>query len=580
MNENVEQQPPEGQKGRRTLWIMLGGLGGALVLCLIAVVIIVLVFDPWGIVSRLTGKYDPVAQAAPPETQVFMNINLLKIQSKDLMDIINTFVQAAGEDPYADIMAWIDEMEEDVEPETEIIFSEDILPWLGQFAGLGIKDIQYGDYFETEMDFYMIVEVRNKKKADEFLVKVMDEIRQGEDETFLEETYERTTIYELDAEYEADRVAFARSGSLFILSNRSEVIKEVIDASKGDSIADLDAYQQIVSELPKDRLLTFFMDLSFLESFYEELDLLADLEGSAQMDMLAGMGMSISAIEFGLQMDYIIAYNLDQMTEDERASMQIEPSQPMTASLFPKETYLYITSENLDQVLEGFQEGLVGVVEEEELDEAMEIFEEQFGINPMTDLFPYLDEEWAIGILESSGGMIAEQLGIPLNLLLVVESSDPAALLNAAEKIAEGLENTGQFDVLQTEANGLLTFELRDPFYEETAFVYAVKDNILLISMDVGTIEDVYGDRLSLDQYSRYKDGWDAFPKDMRPIMYVDVEGIYRFVTEELGDLSLTEVEDAAVFNPIKTIEFAAQIVDESLMHVTMIMFIEGKNTQ
>jgi hypothetical protein len=580
MNENVDQQPLEEQKGRRTLWIVLGGIGGALVLCLIAVVIIALVFDPWGIVSRLTGKYDPVAQAAPPETQVFMNMNLLQIQSQDFMDIINTFVEAAGEEPYADIMAWIDEMEEDVEPDTEIIFSEDILPWLGQFGGLGIKDIEYGDYFETEMDLYVILEVRNKKKADEFLVKVMDEIRQGEDETFLEETYEGTTIYELDAEYETDRVALARSGSLFILSNRAEVVKEVIDASKGDSIADLDAYQQIVSELPKDRLLTFFMELSFLESLYEELDLPSELESNAQMDMLSGMGMSISAVEVGLQMDYIMAYNLEQTTEDEKASIQIEPGQPMTASLFPKETYLYISAEGIDQSVEGFQEGLLGAVEEEELDEAMEIFEEQFGINPMTDLFPYLDGEWAIGILESSGGMIAEQFGIPLDLLLAVESSDAAALLNAAEKIAEGLENTGQFDVLQTETDGLQIFELRDPFYDETAFVYAVKDNILLISMDLGTIEDVYGDRLSLDQYSRYKDGWNAFPKDMRPIMYVDVEGIYRFVTEELGDLSLAELEDAAVFKPIKTIEFAARTIDENKMHGTMIVFIEGESTQ
>jgi hypothetical protein len=580
MNENYDQQLPEEAKKSRTPWIILGGLGAALVLCIIVIVIVALVFDPWGIVSRLTGKYDPIAQAAPPETQAFMNINLLQVQSQDLMDMINTFVQAAGEDPYADIMAWLDELEADVEPDTEIIFSEDILPWLGQFAGFGMKDIQYGDYFETDMDLYLIVEVRDKKKADDFLIKMMDEIRQAEDETFLEETYERTTIYELDAEYEEDRISLARSGNLFILSNRSEVVKEVIDASKGDSIADSDSYQQIIAELPKDRLLTFFMDPSFLESIYEELNFLADLEGSAQMDMLAGMGMSISAVEVGLQMDAILAYNLDQMTEDQRASMQIEPGEPMTASLFPKETYLYIASEHLNKSIEGLQEGVLGTAEEEELDEAMEIFEQQFGINPMTDLFPYLDGEWALGVLESSQGMLAEQLGIPLNLMLVIESSDQDALLNAAEKIAQGLENTGQFDVLQTESDGIQLFELQDPFYQETAFGYAVKDNILFISLDTWAIEDVYGDRVSLDQYSRYKDGWDAFPKDIRPTVYIDVEGIYRFVTEETSEFSQTELEDAAVFKPIKTIEAAGRTIGENLLHSTVIIFIEGESTQ
>jgi hypothetical protein len=580
MIENYDQQPAEEKKERRKLWIVLGGIGGALVICIAAIVIIALIFDPWGIVSRLTGKYDPIAQAAPPETQMLMNVNLLQIQSKDLVDLINIFVQAAGEEPYADIMALMDEMEEDIEPETEIIFSEDILPWLGQFAGLGMKDFKFGEYFETELDFFVIVEVRNKKKADEFLLKVMDEMRQENDENFLEETYERATIYELDTEYEGDRFAFVRSGSLLILSNRSEVIKEVIDASKGDSIADTEAYQQAVSELPKDRLLTFFMDLSFLESFYENLELPTDLESGAEMDMLAGIGMSISAVEVGLQMDYIIAYNLDQMTEEQIASMQMEAGEPMTASLFPQETYIYMASENLDQSLEGLQEGLLGVVEEEEIEEAMELFEEQYGINPQTDLFPYLDGEWALGILESSQGMLAEQLGIPLNLMLVIESSDQDALLSAAEKIADSLENTGQFDVLQTESNGIQLFELRDPIYQETAFGYAVKDNILFISFDTWAIEDVYGDRVSLDQYSRYKDGWEAFPKDMRPIMYIDVEGILRFLTEELGELSLAEEEDVAGFKPIKTVELAARIIDENLLHAAMIIFIEGDSTQ
>jgi len=248
MIENYDQQPVEEKKERRKLWIVLGGIGGVLVICIAAIVVIALIFDPWGIVSRLTGKYDPIAQATPPETQMLMNVNLLQIQSKDFLNLINIFVEAAGEDPYDDIMAIMDEMEEDIEPDTEITFSGDILPWLGQFAGLGMKDFKLGEYFETELDFFVIVEVRNKKKADEFLIKIMDEMRQENDENFLEETYERATIYESDTQYESDRVAFTRSGNLFILSNRLDTVKDVIDASKGESLADTEAYQQTVSE--------------------------------------------------------------------------------------------------------------------------------------------------------------------------------------------------------------------------------------------------------------------------------------------------------------------------------------------
>ena len=63
MNENMDQQPLEQKRGSRTLWIGLGVPGGALVICLIAGVIIALVFGPWGIVSRLPGKYASLAPA-------------------------------------------------------------------------------------------------------------------------------------------------------------------------------------------------------------------------------------------------------------------------------------------------------------------------------------------------------------------------------------------------------------------------------------------------------------------------------------------------------------------------------------
>ena len=156
MSEVLDQQPMEQEKGKRTLWIVLGAIGVILILCLVAIVIIALVLDPWGIISRLRGTYDPIAQAAPPETQVFMNINLLKLQSSESLGLINTFAEAAGEEPFEDFQDIIADMGEPVEEDTEMTFAEDILPWIGQFVGLGFKDIVGVDVLEDDVNLFLI----------------------------------------------------------------------------------------------------------------------------------------------------------------------------------------------------------------------------------------------------------------------------------------------------------------------------------------------------------------------------------------------------------------------------------------
>ena len=93
MSEILDQEPMEKKKGNRTTWVVIAVIGAFLVLCLVAIVILVLTLDPWGIVSRLRGGYDPIAQAAPPETEIFMNVDLLKLQSQDFLGLVNTFIR-------------------------------------------------------------------------------------------------------------------------------------------------------------------------------------------------------------------------------------------------------------------------------------------------------------------------------------------------------------------------------------------------------------------------------------------------------------------------------------------------------
>ncbi len=576
MIENNVQQPSEPKKRSRSIWVGIGIGGGALALCLCVAVILIAIFDPWGIVARLTGGADPIAQAVPSDTQVFLNVNLLKLQSKDTLNLINIFYKAAGEEEITDLQQLLDKAEETSLTETEITLKEDILPWIGQFIGLGLMDVQFDTTSAFETKIYLIIEARDKKKADEFLTKLMDEISKDSDQDFIEQTYQSATIFELDTDLEDERVAFARSGGLVMMANGAEIIKELIDVKKSDSLANMDEYRAVIKELPKDRLLTFFIPPTFMDSFYQSLDLPPNVGGMTQLEAIGGVGMSFSTVEAGVQMDFVASYNLDLLTEQQKAAMQATLGEAQTATFFPEKTYLYFTSTHLDQGLTSLQEGLAGTTEEVDIGEALELFAEQFGFNPQTDLLQHLDGEWALGLFNSSEGLIAEQLGVPISLMLLAESSDQAALLNAGEKIAEGLQSSGQFEVAQSDAQGMKIYELKDAFLGETTLAYAVKDGFLFISTDVGTLEGAYGDRLSLAQSSRYKEGWNAFPSGVHPLMYLDIEGLLGLITENLGGIAPVDTQETDVIKPIKTIEIGSLPMKGDLAHSVMIVFIDG----
>lgn len=577
MNENTIRPAEVPRKRSRSIWIGIGIGGGALALCLCVVVILFFVFDPLGIVARLTGGADPIAQAVPSDTQIFMNVDLLKLQSKETLNLVNTFAKAAGEEPITDMQGLLDKLEESSDTETEITISEDIQPWIGQFVGLGMTDVQFDSPSASDMKIYLIIEARNKKKADAFLVKLMDEISEDNGQDFIQQTYQRVTIFELDTDLEDERVAFARSGGLVMMANSAGVIKELIDVKKGDSLASTDEYRAVMKELPQDRLLTFFMPPTFMDSFTDSLDLPAGFGGFDQLKAFQGAGMAISTVKVGLQMDFVVALDLDQLSEQQRAAMQAKQGEAQTAKLFPEKTYLYFTSAHLDQGLASLQEGLSATAEDVDIAEAMELLAQQLGFNPQTDLFQHLDGEWALGIFESSEGLLAMQFGAPISLMLLAESSDQAALLSAGEMIADGLESSGQFKVARSETQGMKIYEVKDAFFGETTLAYAVKDGYFFISTDVGSLEVAYGDRLSLEQNSRYKDGWKAFPKDVRPLLYLDIEGLLAMMTESFGSMGPVDAQEMSAMKPIKSVEVGSMPMRGNLTHSVIIVFIEGE---
>jgi hypothetical protein len=63
--------------------------------------------------------------------------------------------------------------------------------------------------------------------------------------------YRGATIYEAQGTYEFDSFVFTRFENLLLIATDVELVMDSIDASKGESYADTDKYDEIIRSLPK-----------------------------------------------------------------------------------------------------------------------------------------------------------------------------------------------------------------------------------------------------------------------------------------------------------------------------------------
>lgn len=94
----------------RTLFIGFGIVAGAIILIFIVVAIVFVLLDPFNIVAWLTGRYDPIASALPPDSPFILSVDFAKLQTKENKRIIDAFmdtVEAADIEDITTQLFWV-----------------------------------------------------------------------------------------------------------------------------------------------------------------------------------------------------------------------------------------------------------------------------------------------------------------------------------------------------------------------------------------------------------------------------------------------------------------------------------------
>ena len=578
MNEKITSAGTEKVNLNRNLIIGLGIVAGMIVLAICAIAVVFVLVDPFHIVARLTGRYDPIANALPADTSIYMSMDFARFSSEETNRIVEAFANAAEAVDLGDTDSLLEELDDSLKESFDLNITDDVLPWIGQYVGLSFSGLDLGYVDEPSDGLIFLIEVRNRKKADEFLVKLVDNVRQEEDLEIGEIEYRGVTIFEHQDEFEFGRFAIGRSENLLIIATGIELLKDSVDAMKGDSLADTQEYDEFVNALPKDRAISFFMNTNILETFqgtYDELLPGFEEYQSQQLQMFRWMAGSFTTIESGIQMDFIVAYDEASITADQLSMLEEAYLGDGLAQFFPEETIFYITGARLDLVWENLRESMLMTSDTSDFEESMDLFDDEFGFNPDKDLFPILDGEWAIGILHTLDGYLAEDLDIPLGLMLLIESSDNDNLKDITEKISEGLEYSGIGEFHQYQSGDLTLYDFEDPYEEAVLFTFGAGEGHFLLSTDPDNLDDAFSRQTSLVDNEKFVD---AFPEEMRPVMFIDMSIIFDIIedqlilTDDFGDIDGLEV-----LRPLTALSGASAPYKDGLVQTRILIFIEGE---
>ena len=549
-------------------------IGGIAALAIIAIVVVGAIF----LIPRLFGSdNNAIASVMPPDTSMLIEINALNLANEDANRVARAFEDVLDENEVDfdadDPASLLEDLDDQMEEASGLTLSDDVLPWIGPNMGIGLIELDVEAMDQGEVpQLVFAATIRDTALADQFIEDLIDAIEDETENDIDDSEYSGVLLFEVDSEFEDERLAFGRSDEIFFLAANMDILEEAVDAQNGESLAGVAEYQDTVAELPGDRALTVYINGTGLEDTFQAAEESGDLEGfdSGVIEDLGlkGVGMSAMVTSEGIQVDFVGSY--ESLTEEQQAMIEAQTGDIATAEFLPESTYVFIVGQRLDLTWETFLDSLEQAgVSEDDFDEAMDQFDDMFGFNPSEDLMPLLDGEYSIAIIDSDEGLLTEEFGADLGAVVMLGSSNGEELAELAEDLTDGLEDQ-ELSVDDSANDDVTIYEVEDPNGEMLA-AYGVSADYLIVSTSGESVESLFAGEANLADSDKYQNVWSAFPRGTIPVMYIDIDGL--LATLEDVDPS---VEDVADVNPVYAFATGVNSGD-NLSHITMIFFIAGE---
>ena len=549
-------------------------IGGIAALALIAVVVIGAIF----LIPRLFGADEnAIASVMPPSTSLLVEVNALNLANEDAQRVARAFEDVLDESDVDfnadDPASALEQLDDQMDEATGMTITDDVLPWIGPNLGIGLLELDVEAIDNNEIpQIIFAATIREIEPADIFIEDLIDVIEEESGNRVDEVEYGGALVFEIDSDFEDERIAFGRSDMIFFIATNIDTLEEAIDAQNGESLAGVEEYQDTIASLSGDRAVTVYMSGDSIEEFANAAEDSPDFEGfdaDVIKDLeLKGVGMAGMITAEGIRLDFVSSYN--SLSEEQQEMLDAQTDNIKTADFLPESTYLFLVGQRLDLTWQTAVDALASSgVNEDDFDEAMDMFDDTFGFNPNDDLMPLLNGEYSIAIIDSDEGLLAEEFETDLGAVIMIGGSDSEELTNLAEDFTDGLEDQ-DLSVDDSGNDDVTVYEIEDPGGDLVG-AYGVSEDYLIAATSGESIENLFNGEANLADSDKFSNAWDAFPRGTIPVMYIDLDGL--FAALEDVDPTMKDVVDV---NPVYAFALGTNN-DNNTTLTTMIFFVAGE---
>ena len=549
-------------------------IGGIAALALIAVVVIGAIF----LIPRLFGADEnAIASVMPPSTSLLVEVNALNLANEDAQRVARAFEDVLDESDVDfnadDPASALEQLDDQMDEATGMTITDDVLPWIGPNLGIGLLELDVEAIDNNEIpQIIFAATIREIEPADIFIEDLIDVIEEESGNRVDEVEYGGALVFEIDSDFEDERIAFGRSDMIFFIATNIDTLEEAIDAQNGESLAGVEEYQDTIASLSGDRAVTVYMSGDSIEEFANAAEDSPDFEGfdaDVIKDLeLKGVGMAGMITAEGIRLDFVSSYN--SLSEEQQEMLDAQTDNIKTADFLPESTYLFLVGQRLDLTWQTAVDALASSgVNEDDFDEAMDMFDDTFGFNPNDDLMPLLNGEYSIAIIDSDEGLLAEEFETDLGAVIMIGGSDGEELTNLAEDFTDGLEDQ-DLSVDDSGNDDVTVYEIEDPGGDLVG-AYGVSEDYLIAATSGESIENLFNGEANLADSDKFSNAWDAFPRGTIPVMYIDLDGL--FAALEDVDPTMKDVVDV---NPVYAFALGTNN-DNNTTLTTMIFFVAGE---
>jgi hypothetical protein len=484
--------------------------------------------------SWLSATSQAAAEAIPASVDMYVGIDLVRLQSGETKDVIDALARAASPGSDAPIDAAIDQLDQMFEDELGVTFTDDIAPWLGRTIGVGIQIPITDDVMATQPDVVVAIEVRDDAKADAFL----DALVARDPSEFVELSSDQGRLW-------ADSTGTAKlwhtEGMLVV--GTAALMDYAMVMVPSSSLAADPTFQTLTSQLPPSRTATVFVDGSpALWGTHQLPEEVVPTSKSAMSLDLTSAGLVVDTVTSGSDTFDTFRPGID----------------PDVLPMLDTHTLAFLQlgslSDIYDSVKPAFETAALG--DRGSLDGELE---DAFGFDVVTSVIHHLDGPSVLALTRREPGAIPGA-DVPLGFVAAFGTTEPEKVDVGVDHLAhtaqdEGMNVTRTGDLYQDEDTGLV-FGVAGPW-----LAFGDRDDVAMLTTQPSA---------RLIDSLQYRDTVAHLPDGQRVQAYVDIRSLVdEFVTDPSMRRALAPYQSLAV----------GSSVDGTYSHATMFLAIDTNST-